>query len=403
MRTFNKYKSDSIILNEGGNTSVFTQDGTITKADTIPLKEIGRRTFINRFNEVLFWINNQFQKDHNKKLWVDDRLITNAIIFNGSTSFVMSPNYTDEEIIKYKERMGDADVMIPREYGPMIYDTLSKFEKKEVIPGSIYMGNNASSKNKLGNTLICVILMTFNTKKGPIRVPVQLDLELSDFTDNIPTEWASFSHSSSFKDTKIGVKAVHHKYLLRALIGAKSQRDDIVLATPSSTIDKIRLVKRQPDLVRLLQFGVDAGVGQGYEQMKDLKGTPIKMDGKFVYRQKKSSEKSYNKSLDNLFVIAFGDDNKRNKKQMESLYSFMGILELGKKKLTKKEQQLTLDRYFDILFSITGGQIQPIDPDNAQNDIMLKSVAYNKIMEAWGLKRHKNFDKVVNAYIERIF
>lgn len=392
-------------INEGGNTTVQTRDGVETKADVIPLKDIGRRTFVNRFTEVLITINKQYQADWGEKLWADEKLITKGTIFNGSTSYIMSPEYSDEEIVRYKQIAGDLDVMVPREKGANLYETMERFEKKEIVPGATYMGTNAKTKTKLGNTMICVIVMEFTTKKGKIRIPSQVDFELSDFVEDVPTEWAHFSHSSSFADVKAGVKGVHHKYLLRALIGAKSQRDDIVIATPSSTPEKIRLEKKQFDLNRLLQFGVDAGIGAGFEQMVDAEGKPIKIDKKTVYRRKTKAERqiSYNKSLDNLFVIAFGEDNKRNKKQMESLYSFVGILELGKKKLTKKEQQITLDRYFDILFSVTGGQVQPIDPDNPQNDIIMKSAAYNKIMDAWGLKRHSNFDKVVSAYIAKAF
>ncbi len=383
----------------GGNTTVSTRDGIETKADTIPLADIGRRKFVNRLNEVLFAINKQFEKDHGHKLWIKEELITKALIFNGSTSFVMSPDYTDEEIVKHKPIVGDLDVMIRREDGPLLYDTLAPFEGKEIANGATYMGTNAKSKARLGNTLICVVLVEFNVKGKVIRVPAQVDFELSDFENDYPTDWAAFSHGSSFEDTKAGVKAVHHKYLLRALIGAKSQRDDILIATPASTADKVRLVKKQPDLVRLMQFGVDAGVGQGYEEMVDTDGKPLKMDGKFIYRQKKSAEKSYNKSLDNLYKIAFGEEDKK----MEKLYSFMGILELGKKSLTKKEKQATLDRYFDILFGVGGNQVQTIDPDNAQNDVVIKTGAYNKIVSEWNLKSHKDFNKVLDAYVAKAF
>lgn len=402
---FKKYKDKNKELNEGGNTTVQTRGGVETKADTIPLKDIGRRTFVNRFTEVLIAINNQYKADHGEKLWADEKLITKGTIFNGSTSYIMSPDYSDEEIVQHKQIAGDLDVMVPRESGANLYETMERLENKEIVPGATYMGTNAKTKTKLGNTMICIVLMEFTVNKGAIRIPAQIDFELSDFINDVPTDWASFSHSSSFDDVKAGVKGVHHKYLLRALIGAKSQRDDIVLVTPASTLEKMNFKKKQPNLVRLLQFGVDSGIGQGYAQMVDAKGKPIKLKGKFVYREKKKEEreKSYNKSLDNLYVIAFGEENKSTKKQMESLYSFVGILDLGKKKLDKKEQQLTLDRYFDILFSVTGGQVQPIDTDNPQNDVIMKSAAYNKIMNAWGLKRHKNFDEVVSNYVKRAF
>lgn len=392
-------EEDIEFLKEGGNTTVQDRQGNEITAKSIPLKDIGRKNFVKKFNELLIQINKLFKKDHGHPLWISDKLITDAIIYNGSTSFIMNQKYDDISIVSAKSHAGDLDVVIKREDGPLLYDTLEKYEHKEIVPDAEYMGTNARSKNKIGNTLICVFLLRFETSKGSIQVPAQVDFELTEFENELPTEWAKFSHSSSFEDAQAGFKGVAHKFLIRALVGAKSQRDDIVIATPASTPEKIRLEKRQPNLVRLLGFGVDSGVGSSFTQMFDEDGNPIKIDGKFVYRRLKREEKSYNKSLDNLFKIAFG---KYNKKDAELLWSFTGILKLGKKYLSKKEMQDTANRFFEIFFGV-GGQSQAIDPTDPQKDVATKLAAYNEIIKAWKVKEYKNKEKVIEDYVRRVF
>jgi len=393
-----KFK-EYIQIVEGGNTTVQDRQGNEITAQSIPLKEIGRKNFVNKFNELLIKVNKLFKKDHGHPLWVSDNLVKSAIIYNGSTSFIMDTKYDDVSIVSAKPHAGDLDVVIKREDGPLLYDTLEKYEHKEIVKDATYMGTNARSKSKIGNTLITVFLLKFETKKGTIEVPAQVDFELSEFQNDKPTDWARFSHSSSFEDAQAGFKGVAHKFLLRALVGAKSQRDDIVIATPASTPDKIRLEKRQNDLVRLLAFGVDSGVGESFEQMFDANGNPIKENGKFVYRRKKSSEKNYNKSLDDLFKIAFG---KYNKREAEKLWSFVGVIELGKKYLTKKEMKNTADRFFEIFFGI-GGQSQAIDPTDPQKDVSIKMSAYEKILKEWKVKEYKDIEKYIDLYIKRVF
>ena len=393
-----KFKEYLTIV-EGGNTTVQDRQGNEITAQSIPLKDIGRKTFIKRFNDLLIQVNKLFKKDHGHPLWVSDKLITSAIIYNGSTSFIMDTKYDDVSIVSAKPHAGDLDVVIKREDGPLLYDTLEKYEHKEIVPKATYMGTNAKSKTKIGNTLICVFLLEFETSKGTIKVPAQVDFELSEFSQDMPTDWTRFAHSSSFEDAQAGFKGVAHKFILRALIGAKSQRDDIVIATPASTPEKIRLEKKQDDLVRLLAFGVDSGVGESFEQMLDSKRNPIKIDGKFVYRRKKRSEKTYNKSLDDLFKIAFG---KYNKRDAEKLWSFTGVISLGKKYLTKKEMQETANRFFEIFFGI-GGQSQAIDPTDPQKDVSVELSAYEAIVKAWKVKEYKNKEKAIEDYVRRVF
>ncbi len=163
----------------GGNTTIKTQKGVEVSAERIPLKEIGRDKFVKKFQKFLIKLNSEFKKTYGHPIWEDEKEIMNGGIFNGSTSFIMNPNYKSNDIIKYKPTAGDLDVMVPKEYSKEIFNFLEKNEGKEFIPGIRYIGNNANTENKLGNTIICIV----NAKFGDISVQAQMDLELSEFED----------------------------------------------------------------------------------------------------------------------------------------------------------------------------------------------------------------------------
>jgi len=376
----------------GGNTTIKTKNDEIISAEKIPLKEIGRSKFVKKFQDFLINLNNKFKKECGYPIWEDENEIKNGGIFNGSTSFIMSPNYNDDEIVKYKPQAGDLDVAVPREYGKDIYNFLEKHEGQEFVRGVKYVGNNANNENKLGNTIICIVKAQF----GDITVQAQIDLELSEMKNGVQTDWSKFAHSSSFEDAKAGFKGISAKYFLRALVGALKQLDSgFIVATPSSKPDKINLKRKQPSKIRLLTFGVDSGIGSPYEvMMKDNK--PIKIDNNIVYREKKPSEKTYDKNLTNLMKLVFNTD----KIKPTDLHSFIKLLQLSNKYLDKKTKQVALDRFLDILFCIGNGQCQVIEPD-AKEDVAIKLGMYNKAVEMLNLKPNKNLDKYIEQYVAK--
>jgi len=164
----------------GGNTTIITREGDSVSAQRIPLKNIGRDVFVKSFQKFLLNMNKAFKKEFKYPIWSDESEIMNGGIFNGSTSFIMDSNYDSNEIEKYKPNAGDLDVAVPREYGSDIYRFLEKHEGEEFSDNIRYIGNNAKSADKLGNTLICISKAKF----GDIVVFAQLDLELSDFDDS---------------------------------------------------------------------------------------------------------------------------------------------------------------------------------------------------------------------------
>lgn len=370
----------------GGNTSVTTKGGVEISPDRVPLDVIGRKAFVKRLQDFIITMNREFKKEYKHYIWEDLAEIKSGKIFNGSTSFIMSPDYSDSEIVKYKKSAGDADVSFPREYGPEVYDFLEKHEGREFVKGAMYMGNNANTRDKLGNTLIAVVKMEF----PEAIINVQVDLELSDMKGGKQSDWSAFAHSSSFEDAKAGMKGVAGKHFIRGLVGSLHQLDSgFVVVTPASTEEKMTLKGKQPSKIRLLNFSVDKGVTAGYELMK------TKIDGKDVYREKKPAEKTYDKNMNNLLQMVFGT----TKIKYTDLHSFIKMLKLTAK-LDKKVKETALERFMLILYG-EEGQAQYIEP-NMKEDLALKRGMYMKAVEILKLKPSKDLERIEQNYINKV-
>jgi hypothetical protein len=100
----------------GGNTTIKTKGGIDISAERIPLDIIGRKNFVKKFQDFVIKLNTEFKKEYKYDIWEDKKEIMNGGIFNGSTSFIMSPDFSDSEVIKYKKSAGDVDLAFPREF-----------------------------------------------------------------------------------------------------------------------------------------------------------------------------------------------------------------------------------------------------------------------------------------------
>lgn len=369
----------------GGNATALTKTGISTKAQKIPLRQIGRPAFIKVIRQLLKDINTKFKKYSGHSLWVKEDLILNGFIFNGSTSFIMNPNIPDEEILKYKETAGDLDIQVPAEYKADLWNFLSRYEELEISKNCVYMGSNKPSVSSIGDQINAVFIIKFENYG---KVAVQADFEFLDFVDDTPTEWSKFSHSSSFEDCKEGIKAVHHKYLLQAITSAVSARDDILVATPSSTYNKLKFPKEQPNFPHILKFSASKGLRVGFEPILNPDGSIVMQDNKYVYKEIPVSSSTYETSLKEIFKIVLkpsdllaaekaGDDRK--------LWSFVGLLELIKKYADQKMIKKIHDIYIKWLWA-SSPRSQELEVNNAPLDFDVKYAGYKKFIEFFNLK-----------------
>jgi hypothetical protein len=216
------------------------------------------------------------------------------------------------------------------------------------------------------------------------------------FKSSNPSPWAKFSHSSSFDDASIGVKAVMHKYLIRAIVGAASMRDDIVIVTPASTTEKYKLKTfKANDIPRMLKFSVVTGIGLAYEPLLDSDGNQFKIDGKLAYREIKKEEKSYEKIVANMYTLTFGDLEK-NPNDVKKFNSFKGVIELVKKYLDKKQIQRTVERFVVLLWDTNLGQ--ELEVEDPKTDFEVKIAGYNYLIKELGMKMTPAVQKMIDTY-----
>lgn len=369
------------LLNEGGNTTVINKKtGVSLDAEKIDFKRLSIENFRKEFQELFLELNKLYFKKYKEYIWKDEKLIKNAIVFNGSTSYIMNPDMDPKEIFKYKQSSGDIDIVIPKQCQLNLWNLLDSLEG-ETIKNFEYHGCFSQNPNKLGNTLLTIFVYK------PKNIACQIDFENADFYNNVPTDFARFAHGSSFEDAKKSIKAAFHKLLLRALVGAISVNPHIVIATKKSTPDKIKL-KKDESAPRMAQFSVDRGLRFGLEPL--LKnGKPIFIDGKQVYREIDTSESSFITSLEDIFEYMF-----KTKVGMNDLHSFVGICKLIKKHCDNETIKLIQERFFDIIF---GKPAQIIETRDKDLDKEIKLTAYSYFLKELNLK-HPGLEKEIERY-----
>jgi len=378
----------------GGNvTSTIKSTGVTTRAEKIDLKAIGRKEFINTFIQIFKVMNKQFKAKYKRPIWVDEKILANGFAFNGSTSFIMDPEFSDEEILKYKPSAGDLDIAVPEELKEDLWRYLDSLEGKEIIPGARYMGSNKDTISAIGEQINSVIMVEFD---NGAKAYAQVDFEFLPFENDKPNEWAKFSHSSSFSDTQSGVKACHHKFVIRALVGGASIRKDIVIATGKSTPDKIVLTKSKVHaLPRMLKFSVVRGIRLAYEPMIGDDGKVIILDGKQVYKEIPSKNSTYETVVENIYKLAF-QQLVGHESDVKLFNSFIGVLELMKKHLNKSQIKETHDRYIDLLWASKGQRGQELEVGDPELDFQVKSSGYQKLISYLHLPDKS--PKMVEAY-----
>lgn len=358
----------------GGNvTALNKKDNSEVRAERIDLNTIDRTSFVNKTNELLRTIN----KQNNYAFWSPGVL---EKCFNGSTSYVMNQDIPDEVILKYKSTVGDIDVMVPVETKESLWYYLDSIEGQYL--GEVqYVGCNKHTIASIGNQINSVFVFDFDG----VKLPIQIDFEFVDFIDSYPSEWASFSHSSSLIDamTASGIKAVHHKFLIRSLVGGASYRDDIVISTPKSTVDDVILSKSKDHMYpRMLKFSVDRGIREAYEPLTKY-GKKIIIDGKKVYRPLSTAESVFVTNVEDIFKLSFQCEPTNN--DIELFNSFVGVVELMKKYFNKKQIKDTTDRYIALLWGFNGQRGQELERDDPSGDLLVKEAGYEYFIKELSL------------------
>jgi hypothetical protein len=157
--------------------------------------------------------------------------------FSGSTAHLFDKKISDKELVKHKSEMGDADVKVDKKH----FDALQPHLQK----GSTYGKYTVAGYSKGGGEHH--VLMKH--ENGQVH---QVDFEGTEYHKDEPTEFAKFSHSSHWDDTKAGIKGAHHKILLNAAGGSTHKFSILHGLSPRGGEDKWN---NKPDHIAKTLFG----------------------------------------------------------------------------------------------------------------------------------------------------
>lgn len=378
----------------GGNVAIMKGDKEL-KAQKIPIKEIGLKNFQNDFKKMFKQLNKLFKEKYKKPIWKDEKILDNGYVFNGSTSYLMDVNSIDkeDEITALKPSSGDIDIMVPQEYKEDLWNLLKELEDQKITDKITYLGNNKPTISSIGEQINALFQYCYKKDKC---VYSQVDFEFVPFDNKgKPTEWSKFSHSSTFKDLQNNIKAVFHKYLIRSISYAVSQinPDDVVFVTSAANCDNYekKISKTKNPDNHLLKFSVSKGIRVAYEPLI-CDGEPVYIDGKQVFRKLKTAESIYATDLKDIFKMIFGVEP--SKQELSDFWSFVGLVDLMKKHLTKKQIQLVFERFLQLLWDNKSGKniAQELERDNPDLDMKIKMAAVNYLLKEFPYLK-KIYDK----------
>lgn len=387
----------------GGNARATNKvTGVDTLAQKIPLKEIGRSRFIKKFIDIFEELDNRFKRKYDRPLWANRAILKNGVAFNGSTSFIMNPEIDDDQVIPYKPTSGDLDIMVKESDKADLWALLDELEASPRFMEDVeYKGSNKLSVSSIGDQINSVFQVTF----GNIVTQSQVDFEFTEFEgtgdDETPAEFSRFGHSSSLSDAQNGFKGVSHKYILRALAGGASLRTDVLILTNKATYEKPVFKKTKGQNItelRMNKFFISRGIRKAYEEQYTPAGKPWFVDGKRVYKETPASNSSYENSITEMYKILFNDIDGKGVKELDKMWSFVGIVDLMKKYLDNRSITDTFERFLDVQW---GYAAQKLERDSAELDFEIKANAVNYMIKQ--IPMLKKYDKKIKEMTDRFY
>jgi uncharacterized membrane protein YgcG len=368
-------------LLEGGNLEI---DGA--QAQQIELKVHNRAYIVPILSQLLNSINAGFKASQGNDLW-SPKVLKSRKYLSGSSLHFFNTDIPDDEFERIKPKVGDIDTQINKDSEPHLAQWLNGV-KGQVVGNAKFLGY--SRGNEQYSSL-------WELTDPPIKV--QIDFEFVDYNDkDEPTDWAGFSHSSSWEDLSQGIKGVFHKYLIGAF--TRLTKQDFLLRKMVGR-GKARAEQDVPTTDNMISFAVSSKEGGGlrakYEPVTDEKGRPVVNDGLPVMRALPAA--GYEKDLGVIFQTIFGKriDTGALKKLLPKTWSFTGLLEIMNLVLTPEEKEQVLDALVDKLFAPGA---QGLYKGDAQRDMAEKNAALNYALKTLKITPPKNLEQMRQDYVK---
>lgn len=299
------------ILLCGGNVIIDSEE-----ASSIDLNVHDRATLIKDIKEALTKLNSAFKTETGLNLWKSS-LITDNEIFSGSTKHLFDIGIDEKKLKKYKSTFGDVDLMMDLELKNQFKDFIDSQKNKEF--GELKLIGHKVS----GDQIITL------WKIDKLDINVQMDFEGVQFKDGEPTEWAHFSHSSSFEDIANGVKGAFHKLLLTSLMAPKK----------AEAIEQMKT--KQKEIIA----GTHTLSVKGMRQKYEVLGTHEETGKPLV---KETGSKDFITDFAEIFKTVFGKNP--TDATVKKFWSFKGMLELVDQFMDKHEKEDVVESFVQKLF-----------------------------------------------------
>lgn len=379
MKGFKKFIIEEKILLEGGNAPFIKRETgeVLGRAERMDMSKVSRKevrlSLLNLFKDL----NIRFGKKFDKPLWPSINTLTTGKAFNGSSEHFFDDRLSDAEFRKYKKVVGDVDLTVPKENLSKLFDLLTELENKKLANGDfIYKGQN---KKKIQGHQINAVFQLQNPK-----INLQVDFESVSYDKDSPDSFGKFSHNSTWKDIKEGLKGLAHKHLLTNIARALSEMNDVVVLTPASPVEPPEKIKistaATKQLPTNLAFSVDLGIRQKYEPAVNSKGQQVYVDGKQAFRELKTSQSKYSTDIPTIYTMLFKKKPSKDGKDLEKFHSFVGVLELLQQNRIPKK---TIEKIFTFMLekSFFGRGAQGSEVNNPEGDRNTKMTIVNRMVK----------------------
>lgn len=368
------------VVLEGGNLAIGGE-----QAEHLDLKVTNRSVMVPILNKLLNSINAEFKKEYKKPLWNPALLKSGQFLSGSSLHFFNVQGIDDETFVAKKPTVGDIDTMVNKDLEGELATFLTQHQ------GDI-IGNGKLVGYQRGNEQFSSL---WALTDAPVKV--QIDLEFVQFDKGgMPTDWARFSHSSSWDDLQAGVKGVFHKWLIQSL-AALTKRDFLLRKMVGR--GKLRKEEDVPTTDNMFSFAVSSKEGGGlrakYEPVLDDNGQPLVKDGLPVMTAAPTA--GYSQDIGEIFTKLFGERlNPKKLKQIQNkFWSFTGLVDLVKTMLTPEEQGKVVTQFLE---KTIGPGAQGMYKNNPDKDIKEKTTAINYLLNAVGMKPPANYNQMLQTY-----
>lgn len=332
----------------GGNVSIQGEDAT-----RIDLTKLNRTNVVSKLLQSLALINAAYKKKFKMEMWSKKAFNSLSFLSGSAKHFFDLASHKDDKFVAVKPTVGDIDTMVPAEQAELILAFLDSIYKK-TFGDLTFIGYKKSNAQYI--TL---------WKSKSLGYNVQLDLELVEFKDGVPTSWSAFSHSSHWADMSQKIKGVFQKYALRAL-STKNIRPILLLKGK----------KKVPTEVTSTDIAFSPnGARWKLKPVLDEFGHVVKTDGLDTFEETTPQDTGYITDLEVMFDMFFG--RFPTKEDLDKFGSFVGVVDLVKHTWSNDHKANFIMGFANTLWGAAG---QKMYRDDADDDLKEKTAAFEYLV-----------------------